>query len=122
MKHLLLMNIRAVGLKVGQFSILRAVNYTKKTTNKELQDILVLDQTTLSRAIKPLIRDELLHTSVNENDLRSKIISLSPKGKKVYQKALPLWQDAQNSLKTKLGNKQIDQILDLSESFLKKLA
>ena len=114
--------LATVGLKVGQFSILRAVNYTKKTTNKELQDILVLDQTTLSRAIKPLIRDELLNVSVNENDLRSKIISLSPKGKKVYQKALPLWQDAQSSLKTKLGNKQIDQILDLSESFLKKLA
>ena len=114
--------LATVDLKVGQFSILRAVNYRKKTTNKELQSILVLDQTTLSRAIKPLIRDGLLSITVDENDLRSKIISLSAKGKSTYQKALPLWQDAQQSLQDKLGSKQINLILDLSESFVEKLA
>lgn len=114
--------LSAVGLKVGQFSILRAVNYRQKTTNKELQHILVLDQTTLSRAIKPLIRDGLLTITADESDLRSKIISLSPEGKKTYQKALPLWQDAQNSLTEKLGSKEIEQILNLSDSFVKKLA
>lgn len=114
--------LATVGLKVGQFSILRAVNYRKNTTNKELQSILILDQTTLSRAIKPLIRDGLLSIKADENDLRSKIISLSPKGKEAYKKALPLWKNAQQSLKDKLGNKQIDQILDLSDSFVEKLA
>ena len=114
--------LATVGLKVGQFSILRAVNYRKKTTNKELQSILVLDQTTLSRAIKPLIRDGLLSITADESDLRSKIISLSPKGKIAYQEALPLWKDAQQSLKDKLGNKQINQILNLSDTFVEKLA
>jgi len=114
--------LSTVGLKVGQFSILRATHYRKKTTNKELQSILVLDQTTLSRAIKPLIRDGLLSTSADEDDLRSKIISLTPQGEKTYLKALPLWQEAQKSLKKKLGNKEIDNILDLSKSFVKNLA
>ena len=114
--------LSTVGLKVGQFSILRATHYRKKTTNKELQSILVLDQTTLSRAIKPLIRDGLLSTSADEDDLRRKIISITPQGEKTYLKALPLWQEAQKSLKKKLGNKEIDNILDLSKSFVKNLA
>jgi len=114
--------LSTVGLKVGQFSILRATHYRKKTTNKELQSILVLDQTTLSRAIKPLIRDGLLTTSADEDDLRSKIISLTPQGEKTYLKALPLWQEAQKSLRKKLGDKETKNILDLSESFITKLA
>ena len=114
--------LSTVGLKVGQFSILRATHFRKKTTNKELQSILVLDQTTLSRAIKPLIRDGLLTTSADEDDLRSKIISLTPQGEKTYLKALPLWQEAQKSLRKKLGDKETKNILDLSESFITKLA
>ena len=57
--------LSGVGLKVGQFSILRAVNFRKQTSNKELQTILELDQTTLTRNLKPLIRDGYLTLSTN---------------------------------------------------------
>ncbi len=57
-----------IDLKIGQFSILRAVKFKKETSNKELQSILVLDQTTLTRNLKPLIRDGYL-TSVSYTNL-----------------------------------------------------
>jgi DNA-binding MarR family transcriptional regulator len=80
--------LKPVGLKVGQFSILRAVFFSKETTNKKLQDILVLDQTTLTRNLKPLFRDKYLQTSSDSIDGRLKIISLTPSGKDLYQQVV----------------------------------
>jgi DNA-binding MarR family transcriptional regulator len=111
-----------VGLKVGQFSVLRAVHFLKQTTSKELQRGLILDQTTLSRSFKPLIRDGLLLVSTDEKDKRSKLIQLSKKGLKLYQRALPIWKQAQDQLEEKLGGKDVKQIVKLSESIVKKLA
>jgi DNA-binding MarR family transcriptional regulator len=110
-----------VGLKVGQFSILRAVYLCKQTNNKELQRILVLDQTTLSRNLKPLIRDELLNLSLDENDHRVKLITLSDKGRKTYQTALPLWQAAQKEISNKLGKQHVEQITELTDKLLETL-
>ncbi len=113
--------LKHVGLKVGQFSILRAVYFKKETTNKDLQQILVLDQTTLSRNLKPLFRDLYLQTSSDPNDARLKNISLTTKGKDLYEEALPIWQQAQQDIVSKLGNKQAGQIQDLAEKFVKVL-
>jgi len=106
-----------VNLKSGQFSILRAVNFRKETTNKQLQKILILDQSTLSRNLKPLIRDGFLNVTPDPNDQRSKIISLTTEGKSLYEKALPLWHDAQKALIKKMGKDETAKILSLSETF-----
>lgn len=110
-----------VGLKSGQFSILRAVYFSEQTTNKELQRILVLDQTTLSRGLKPLARDKLLTITANPEDQRVKLISLSSKGRKTYDKALPLWQAAQNDIKAAIGKSETKKIESLSGKLSEKL-
>jgi len=110
-----------VGLKSGQFSILRAVNFLGTTTNKELQSILVIDQTTLSRNLKPLVRDEYLQLSTNPNDARSKQISLSKGGKQLFQQALPLWENAQQDIQQLLGKNEIQKILSLTDNLVKAL-
>ncbi len=114
--------LSAVGLKSGQFSILKAVSFLKQTSNKELQGILVLDQTTLSRNLKPLFRDGYLKLSPDSNDARVKLISLTTQGKALYEKADPLWQKAQDDLEKKLGSEEVKNILTLADSFVKALA
>lgn len=114
--------LSSVGLKAGQFSILRAVHFCKETSNKELQKILVLEQTTLTRNLKPLLRDGFLHLSVDPKDKRVKRITLSSSGKKLYKKALPVWKGAQKELHHKLGKNETVKILSLSKSFVDKLA
>jgi len=114
--------LSAVGLKSGQFSILRAVSYLKQTSNKELQRVLVLEQTTLSRNLKPLFRDGYLKLSADSNDARIKLISLTTTGKALYDTAEPIWQKAQNDLEEKLGSEELKNILALADSFVKALA
>ncbi len=114
--------LSAVDLKSGQFSILRAVSYLKQTSNKELQRVLVLEQTTLSRNLKPLFRDGYLKLSADSNDARIKLISLTTTGKALYDMAEPIWQKAQNDLEEKLGSEELKNILSLADSFVKALA
>jgi len=110
------------GIKVGQFSILRAVYITKETTNKALQSILVLEQTTLTRNLKPLLRDGYLKQTVDPDDGRNKLISLTAEGKALYRKALPLWQSAQDELQQKIGIDESKKVLEMSDIFVKSLA
>jgi len=113
--------LSAVGLKSGQFSILRAIFHTKQSTNKELQTILMMDQTTLSRSIKPLFRDELIKFNPDPVDGRIKLISLTKAGRKLYGRALPIWEWAQQDICNILTDNEAEKINSLSESFVKTL-
>ena len=108
-------HLQACGLKGGQYTILRVIENHKQTTNRELQDMLLLDQTTLSRSLKPLVRDGFLEVQQGE-DLRVKLLSLSPKGKKLIKEATRYWQDAQNEVKRRLGKKSSEQLLAITNT------
>jgi len=102
------------GIKGSQFSILRATYLLKTTTNKALQEILVLDQTTLSRNLKPLIRDNLIVSRFGQ-DRRFKELALSKEGLDLYKKAAQRWQAAQREIKEKLGADNTALIHSLSD-------
>jgi len=110
------------GLKAGQFAIIRAIYLMKKATNKRLQQALVLDQTTLSRNLKPLIRDGFLTLKLHHHDKRIKIITLSKCGLDKYQQALPLWRQAQNDLRSKVGQEESVNIIKSSQLLVNKLS
>lgn len=114
--------LSGVQLNTGQFSLLRTVFFCKETNNKQLQNKLTLDQTTLSRNLKPLLRDGLLKLQIDENDRRLKIISLTSVGKERYLKALPIWEKAQKELHRRIGEKDSEKILSLANNIVKKFA
>ena len=105
------------GLKCTQFSILRAVRELRQTTNAELQEQLVLRQTTLTRGLKPLIRDGYLKIEPGL-DKREKLLSLTTKGKDLYDKADKKWQQAQNAVIRKLGRKTTEQMLEMNKALV----
>jgi len=111
-----------VGLKSGQLSILKAVHFKKQTSNKELQGILIIDQSTLSRNLKPLLRDGYLLLSADPEDARVKLISLTPQGQILHDRAAPIWKKAQKDLENKLGESEVKNILALSDVLVKALA
>jgi DNA-binding MarR family transcriptional regulator len=106
------------GLKTSQFSILRAVSFLKNTTNRQLQDVLVLDQTTLSRGLKPLIRDGYITVKAGA-DRRQKELLLTKEGKAMFSEAEAHWLDAQNYVESCLGDDTKKQLFSLSKSIVK---
>lgn len=107
--------LQACGLKTSQFSILRAVRFLKKTTNSELQEVLVLDQTSLSRALKPLMRDGIIEAKPGM-DRRQKELSLTAKGKALYKEAEVHWNKAQEFVSKSLGEESKQRLLAMSQS------
>lgn len=106
-------HLACVGLKVTQFSLLRALYLLGTTTASELQKRLIMEQATVSRGIKPLIRDGFIQVAEGTNK-REKALSLTSAGKTLYKQALKPWQQAQDAFKQHLGDSGDLELLEIS--------
>jgi len=106
-----------LSLKISQFSILRVLHYMGSTTAKEIQSALIMEQATVSRALKPLLRDGYIMVSEG-SDKREKLLSLTKTGQSLYQQALTPWNEAQVLMRKELGGKLEDSLLSLSEKIV----
>src|ERR1700719_3528878 len=66
-----------IGLRVTQFSILAKLKRRGPLTINALADDMVVDRTTLGRAIQPLERDELIRVEPAPSDRRAKELHLT---------------------------------------------
>ena len=110
--------LRELGITVTQFSILRSLWYLKSTSQKELQTILVLQQTSMTRNLKPLMRDGFIQISASPDDGRVKLVSLTDDGKVLFQEARKLWKKAQDKLAKQLGDDLSNQLLGVADAIL----
>jgi DNA-binding MarR family transcriptional regulator len=91
-------------LTSAQFSILVSLDEAGEMSMNELAKALVMDRTTLLRAIKPLQRDELVVSRSSKDDVRRLVFSLSADGARRLKTAHVLWSDAQQELESLIGS------------------
>jgi len=103
--------LRPSGLKSTQFSLLAALAKLGDTPLTRLADALVMDRTTLTRNLEPLIRRKLIRTE-QEKDQRVRKIGLTKAGRRVFEKALPQWEQMQLQISEKLGRERWSGFLD----------
>ena len=84
--------LRPVGLTNGQFSLLMALNRPEPAAMGPVARLLAMDRTTLTAALKPLERLGLVAISTDPSDRRSRLLSLSEKGREVLAAAVPIWR------------------------------
>lgn len=111
-------HLASCGIKVTQYSILRAIHYLGTSTSAQLQEVMILDQTTLSRNLKPLARDGYIHLAPGE-DKRARVVSLTESGKALYDQAQQLWKKAQTGLTAQLSPEAVQQLVALSNEIVK---
>lgn len=85
-------------LTVPQFRVLASIN-RGITHNKELGERLGVSEAAISRMIDYLFQDGLIKKTVNKNDRRQTILTLSNEGEKLYNL---IKLEAKNRLKEKL--------------------
>jgi DNA-binding MarR family transcriptional regulator len=95
--------LKPSGLKITQFSVLAAVATKGPASMTAISKALVMDRTTLTRNLKPLMDRGLVQENKNKSDRRQRQISLTREGLTALSKALPLWKQAQNQLVNGLG-------------------
>ncbi len=103
--------LRPTGLRATQFTLLIAIARLGAITMTDLASTMVMDRTTLSRNIKPLV-DRGLVDATPGLDRRSRVVALAPDGDALIARALPLWERAQTRMVQTLGNPTWTRLID----------
>jgi DNA-binding MarR family transcriptional regulator len=84
--------LRPIGMTSGQFSLLMSLNRPEPPTMKSVADLLAMDRTTLTAALKPLARRKLVRIAVDKEDRRSRRLILTDDGEALLSAAVPIWK------------------------------
>ncbi|MEN8177738.1 MAG: MarR family winged helix-turn-helix transcriptional regulator [Pseudomonadota bacterium] len=103
--------MKSSGILPTQFTLLVAARAGGPIVISKMAEMLVMDRTTLTRNLKPLEREGLISVAPGKIDQRSREVSLTDKGLKQLEQALPLWQEAQRRIKRELGVSRLDRLL-----------
>jgi DNA-binding MarR family transcriptional regulator len=94
--------LRPVGLTNNQFSLMMALNRPEPPTMAPVAALLAMDRTTLTAALKLLERRGLVAITPAPGDKRSRLLSLTPTGRKVLASAVPIWLSTHEAVEAAL--------------------
>ncbi|MEX6506583.1 MarR family winged helix-turn-helix transcriptional regulator [Jiella sp. M17.18] len=100
------------GLTNGQFSLLMALNRPQPAPFGAVADVLAMDRTTLTAALKPLERQGLLTVAVDPRDRRGRLLTLTQEGRRRLADALPVWRDTHAAIDAELEGRDLDRLRD----------
>ena len=84
--------LRPLGLTSGQYSMMMSLNRPQPPSIGSVASLLSMDRTTLTAALKPLQRRDLVTVMVDDEDRRGRRLRLTPAGRALLARALPLWR------------------------------
>ncbi len=96
-------SLRDAGIKPTQFTILATLANTGPILLTHLADRLLLERTGLTRNLNILERNAWIEIQPGEEDSRQRVVSLSSKGYKQLDRAIPYWQKAQKVIAKDMG-------------------
>src|SRR6059036_49804 len=104
-------DLRDSKLRATQFTLLQALERMATSPQSALGELLALDSTTLSRTLRPLARAGWIREGKG-TDQREVRWSLTPAGRRRLARALPAWERAQSRLRSRLGAKHWNLLVD----------
>lgn len=116
--------INAFGLKGSMLSILFIIGKKKRVHQKLLSQMLVLDQSTMSRDLKKLAEKGWVKSVVGEHDARQKDLMLTNEGYELLEKVTPVWESLHQKVDQLLGEfnvKHIDVLIHTIHSSIDSL-
>jgi DNA-binding MarR family transcriptional regulator len=90
------------GIRATQFAILTAIAKFQPVSISRIGEILVLDQTTLTRSLRLLQKQGFLEIS-SRSERRQRFLTLTDSGVKALAVAVPLWRKVQAKFLADMG-------------------
>jgi DNA-binding MarR family transcriptional regulator len=84
--------LRPLDLTNGQFSLLMSLNRPAPPNLGSVASLLAMDRTTLTAALKVLERRRLVKVAVDQEDKRNRLLTITPAGRALLNKAFPIWK------------------------------
>ncbi|MGC2160816.1 MAG: MarR family transcriptional regulator [Silvibacterium sp.] len=102
--------LRPLGLTNGQFSLMMSLNRPQAPGIVSVANLLAMDRTTLTAALKPLERRGLVTVSKDLHDRRGRRLSLTPEGKALLASAVPVWEQTHRDVEALLKDVDPDRL------------
>lgn len=104
--------LRAIGLEMSQLPVLAAVAMQgdRGLTVSAIARALVMDRTSVTRAIRPLERRGFLRVARSPHDARVKIVIITGEGERLLRAAYPRWDRATRRIRAVFGPVRIDAL------------
>jgi DNA-binding MarR family transcriptional regulator len=109
---------RPLDLTNGQFSLLMSLNRPRPPAMGEVAEVLAMDRTTLTAALKPLARRGLIEMTADEKDKRTRRLSLTDAGRRLLEEAYPVWEAAHREIDASFSPERLEAL----RADLKRLA
>ena len=102
-------HLAAEGLKTSQYSILAKLKRRGPQSIGALADMMVMDRTTTTRAVRPLARDKLVAIAPGDDE-RTRMVRLTPAGEKRAKAAAAAWRAAQKEFEAGYGAAEAEKL------------
>jgi len=102
-------HLAAEGLKTSQYSILAKLLRLGPQSIGALADMMVMDRTTTTRAVRPLARDGLVAIAPGKDE-RTRMVRLTPGGEKRARAAAAAWRAAQKEFEAGYGATEAERL------------
>ena len=93
--------MRSVGLRTTQYALLAWLGHAGEVRQRDLVALTHLDETTLTRNLRPLIDAGWVAISVGD-DRREKLVRQTAAGAAKLKQARPAWERAQERMRSRL--------------------
>lgn len=114
-------HLAACDLTIGQFGILAYAYFMPENSVGDLARSAIMDPSTLTRNLKPMVDKGWLELIVGAQDRRQRIIKITETGKELLKKAAPYWEQAQKKVEVMLGEKGVGTFNSALDSALSQL-
>jgi DNA-binding MarR family transcriptional regulator len=100
-------HLEPIGLRITQFLTLSALNELGGAGVNALAEQLDIERTAMGKMVGFLERDGLVKVRPSPTDGRSRLVELTDAGRRLHDKAAPLWQRAQREFEQLNGAKNV---------------
>lgn len=101
--------LKPSGLRSTQLAVLWAVVATGEGTVGKIAKLIAMDDSSLTRTLKLLERDRMISLRAGR-DRREKQVQATPRGRRAFSLAMPLWQEAQAMILKRLAGKRLGDV------------
>jgi DNA-binding MarR family transcriptional regulator len=109
---------KSSGLLSTQLNLLHVIYKSESIRISLLAKELGMDRTTLTRNLSVLERQGYINISAGK-DTRTRIVTITSKGRTTVAKAIPFWNDVQRKVRQQMGETSWGKLMDNLSEFIK---
>ncbi len=106
--------LRPLGVKVSQTNVLTAIAKLEPVSPRVIGKLLRIEKSTLSRNLERLRAPGWIRV-LSCDDKRSHRLEVTAKGRRLLEKALPRWRQAQKDAESLLGKRTVQALNDTAD-------